>query len=131
MKRRLALTAALLVSTLSHAGHADAAGGRCRQYEPLLAELAPKRGWDINRMSRIMYRESRCQPTVVNRRGGDSGLLQVHPITWQFLSTKFGVPMSQMRPWLLDPANNVRAGVALCDFWRNAGRSCYAPWVVR
>lgn len=129
MKRRIALTAALLLGTVVP-GHAYAGSGRCAQYESLLTAYAPRGGWNVAKMSRIMFRESRCQPTVVNRRGGDSGLLQVHPITWQFLSTKFGVPMSQMRPWLLDPANNVQAAALLCNFWRQAGRSCYQPWVV-
>ena len=131
MKRRIAFTAALLLGSLTHAGQADAAGGRCRQWEELLVAHAPKKGWDVARMSRIMFRESRCQANVVNKRGGDSGLLQVHPITWPWLSDKFGVPMSQMRAWLLEPANNVRAGAALFDFWRRAGRSGYQPWAVR
>lgn len=54
----------------------DADGSQtCEQYEPLLA-MYP--GWDVARMSRIMWRESRCEPWAHNTRTGDRGLLQTH-----------------------------------------------------
>lgn len=130
MKRRIALTAALLLGTVMP-GHAAAGSGRCAQYEQLLTTYAPRGGWNVAKMSRIMFRESRCAADAVNRKGRDTGLLQAHPITWRFLSTKFGVPMTDIQTWLKVPANNVRAGAALCEFWRTAGRGCYLPWVVR
>ena len=63
------------------------------------------------------------------RSGGDSGLLQIHPVSWPWLSASFGVRVN--RAWLLDPVNNVRAAARLCEFWRRAGKSCYQPWAVR
>jgi hypothetical protein len=102
---------------------------RCTQYEPLLAQYAPRGGWDVRRMSKIMWRESRCQAAVVNRRGGDTGLLQIHPINWSYLSSKFGVTVN--RAWLQNPTNNVRAAAALCTFARRAWGTCYRPWAVR
>jgi hypothetical protein len=131
MKRRIAISAAALLGSLLPVSHADAAAGRCPQYEALLTIWAPRGGWSVVRMSRIMFRESRCDAKAVNKRGGDSGLLQAHPIVWPFLSKKFGVPMADMRPWLLDPVNNIRAGAALFEFWHRAGRSGYQPWAVR
>lgn len=127
MKRRLALTAALLLGSLTHAGQADAAAGRCTSYEPLLAELAPKRGWDVNRMSRYMFRESRCTPHVRSRTR-DTGLLQINDINLQYLTRKMGrtITIDALR----DPATNIQAAALLCTFWRQAGRSCYQPWAL-
>lgn len=103
-----------------------AAVGRCPQFEQLLAAQAARTGWNVTKMSRTMFRESRCQTDAVNRRGGDSGLLQIHPVSWPWLSTKLGVTVT--RSWLLNPTNNVTAAATLCVFWRNAGKSCYRPW---
>lgn len=48
--------------------------GACVGAIPLLEYWNP--GWDVARMSRIMYRESRCQPEASN--SCCSGLLQMH-----------------------------------------------------
>jgi hypothetical protein len=127
------LTAILIASTLTFGAFAPPVEAwtstqRCRSYEPLMVQHAPKGGWDVRRMSYYSWRESRCQPAIVNRTGRDTGLFQIHPVTWPWLSTKFGVPTWQIQSWLKVPANNVRAAAALCSFWRRAGRSCYQPW---
>lgn len=130
MRRRLwlrcaafSLLAATFVST-----PADAFG-RCTQWEPLLQQFAPAGGWNVAKMSRTMMRESSCQPQVVNKRGGDTGLLQIHPVTWPWLSDHFGFTVT--RAALQQPAFNVQAAAALCQFWRNArhqSSACYRPW---
>jgi hypothetical protein len=125
MKKLVAALLALTSITAISPTTADA-GGRCSKYEHLLVQHAPRGGWDVARMSGYMYRESRCLPAVVNARGGDTGLLQIHPINWSYLSRKFGVTVN--RAWLQNPANNVRAAAQLCRYWRYAGRSCYQPW---
>lgn len=100
--------------------------GRCTQYEPMLLELAPPGGWDIAKMSRTMWRESRCEPWALNKRTNDAGLLQVNPINYTFLRGKLGEWVDK---WTLqDPRQNIRASALLCTFWRNAGSSCYQPW---
>lgn len=131
MKRTLigALALVTFAAPTTAAAAPSHMASRCTQYEPLLAQLAPRGGWDVRRMSKIMHRESRCLPGVVNRRGGDTGLLQIHPINWSYLSGKFGVTVD--RAWLQNPANNVRAAAALCTFARRAWGSCYRPWAVR
>lgn len=127
MKKVLHTTVvAIIIASSAPAAPADAATGRCKQYETMLLELAPAGGWNILKMSRTMWRESRCQPTAVNRRGGDSGLLQIHPVSWQWLTGKMGTTVNRQR--LLDPDFNIRAAAALCTFWRKAGSSCYRPW---
>ena len=93
----------------------------------LLQAFAPKRGWDINRMSRTMFRESRCTPHVRSRTQ-DTGLLQINDVNLTYLSRKMGFPVTIDA--LRDPAINVQAAALLCTFWRNAGRSCYQPWAL-
>lgn len=130
IRRTIAATLAVaaLSAAVPAAEPATAWSGQCTRYEPLLRTYAPRGGWDINRMSYYMWRESRCLPWVVNVTGNDTGLLQFHPITWPWIAHKFRIPLWRVQAWLKDPANNVRAGAALCTFWRSAGRSCYQPW---
>ena len=125
MKRTIAATIAALTIGITPAP-AHSAAGRCTQYEQLLAINAPKGGWNIAKMSRTMWRESRCQPTATNRTGHDAGLLQIHPISWRWLEQRLNTPINGRT--LLDPTLNIRAAAALCTYWRQAGRSCYRPW---
>lgn len=99
--------------------------GRCTQFEPLLAELAPVGGWDVDKMSRYMWRESRCWPGVRSRTS-DSGLLQINDVNHRFLRTALGEWVD--RYTLLDPGQNVRAAAALCTYWARTGAGCYTPW---
>lgn len=120
----------LTVSALGSPAHAESRlSGRCVQYEPALRYAAGWTGWSVSRMSYLMWRESRCQASVVNVSGGDSGLLQIHPVSWPWLSRKFGVTVT--RQWLQHPHNNIAAGAALYRFWQRAGYSGYHPWAVR
>ena len=80
-----------------------ASNGRCVGYEPLLRRYSP--GWDVARMSRIMYRESRCKPGVRNRSGA-TGLLQIMPLHCRWLA---GCSVAALR----QPAYNIRAAAAL------------------
>jgi hypothetical protein len=100
------------------AGSSASAGGRCVGWEPLLAEYSP--GWSVERMSRIMYRESRCRPEVRNRSGA-TGLLQVMASHCRWL-------VEQMGEWctagkLQDPDYNVRAAATL---WLEQGYQAWA-----
>lgn len=138
--------------------HGSSIAGRCTQWEPLLAELAPPTGWDVVRMSRYMARESVCCPQVLTDDGwrttqggdrfdgdcnlthiarwnhrSDAGLLQVNGINYDparclntCLSVWLDTPVNLTT--LGDPWLNVRAAARLCEFWVNAGRSCYQPW---
>jgi hypothetical protein len=94
-------------------GSSAVVDGRCVGWEPLLADYSP--GWSIERMSRIMYRESRCQPAVRNRSGA-TGLLQIMPMHCAWLA---GCSVQMLR----DAAYNIRAGAAL---WRRQGYQAWA-----
>jgi len=122
--------AALLLVTTSITGlpaNADAAAGRCRAYEPLLQQLAPKGGWDVNRMSRYMWRESRCTPHV-RSRSQDTGLLQINDVNLSYLSRKMGFPVTIAA--LRNPATNIQAAALLCSYARKAWGNCYQPWAL-
>ena len=99
------------------AGDPGSSGGRCVGWEPLLRYYSP--GWDVARMSRIAYRESRCRPEVRNRSGA-TGLLQLMPAHCRWLDDALGEPCSVAR--LQTPEYLIRAAAAL---WARDG---YAPW---
>jgi hypothetical protein len=99
--------------------------GRCTQWEDLLTTYAPARGWDVERMSRLAWRESNCWAEIRSRTS-DSGLLQINDITLSFLNDALGETVDPFT--LMDPVQNIRAAAALCDFWARNGSSCYQPW---
>jgi soluble lytic murein transglycosylase-like protein len=99
--------------------------GRCTQWEDLLAAHAPARGWDVHRMSKLMWVESRCWPEIRSRTS-DTGLMQINDINLPFLRNVLGEDVSR---WTLtDPVQNVRAAAALCDYWASRRSTCYQPW---
>jgi hypothetical protein len=100
--------------------NSDSANGRCVGAEPLLAYYSP--GWSVERMSRIMYRESRCSPRVRNGSSGSTGLLQVMPSNCRYLAAQMGEPCTVAR--LSEPVYNVRAAREL---WEYDG---YRPWAL-
>lgn len=125
MKRALAMF--LMTTSLAGVPKADAAAGRCSQYESALTALAPKGGWDVNRMSRYMFRESRCTANVRSRTR-DSGLLQINDVNLPYLSNKLGAPVTS---WLLmNPTYNIWSAARLCEYARRAWGNCYAPWAL-
>ena len=99
--------------------------GRCTQWEPLLTELAPAGGWDVERMSGYTWRETRCWPGLRSRTS-DSGLLQINDVNLPWLRRVLGEWVD--RYTLLDARQNIRAAAALCVYWRNAGKGCYQAW---
>src|SRR4051812_44240978 len=64
----------LSTTTVDYRFTNESANGRCIGAEPLLTRYGPN--WNVIRMSRIMYRESRCNPLVRNKQSGSTGLLQ-------------------------------------------------------
>jgi membrane-bound lytic murein transglycosylase MltF len=80
----------------------------------MLARYSP--GWDVQHMSRIMYRESRCNPGAYNRSGA-TGLLQVLKSHCGWLAPRIGGCN------LTSAEYNIRAGAQL---WANGGYSHWA-----
>jgi hypothetical protein len=127
MFTKAAVGAIVALTTLVPMECAQRAGDRsCPQHEATLETFAPEAGWSVARMSRIMWRESRCDPTAWNARGHASGLLQVTPISYPYLREALGEWVDR---WTLqDPEQNVRASAALFDYWAKAGKDGYRPW---
>ena len=98
--------------------------GRCTQFEALLASNAPPGGWDVKKMSQLMWRNSRCDPT--KRWPTSAGLFRVSTVNASYLASALHQKVDGTT--LLDPTTNTRAAAALCAQWRQAGKSCYAPW---
>jgi len=106
-----ALIGGILVGTAARADGATVR--RCPQWEALMAA----HGLPVATFTRIMHRESRCQPGAVNRRTGDTGLLQLNPVVWRdqrpwvkALRARCGAPT---RAAALDPAVNVCVAAGL------------------
>ncbi len=95
-------------------GDSGSSNGRCVGYEGMLARYSP--GWDVQKMSRIMYRESRCNPGAYNPSGA-TGLLQVLKSHCGWLAPRIGGCN------LTSASYNIRAGAEL---WKNGGYSHWA-----
>jgi hypothetical protein len=98
----------------SSGGSSASSNGRCVGYEGLLAQYSP--GWSVERMSRIMYRESRCNPGAYNPSGA-TGLLQVLKSHCGWLAPRVG-PCN-----LTNASYNIRASAEL---YRNGGSDHWA-----
>ena len=96
----------------------DSANGRCVGAEGLLSEYA-RVGWSIERMSRIMYRESRCLPLVRNASGA-TGLLQIMPSNCRYIARQLGESCTVAK--LQVPEFNIRAATTLFEY------DGYGPW---
>ena len=81
---------------------APTATGPCAEWVPLLQAHSP--GWDISHFQRIMFRESRCDPSARNPSGA-SGLMQIMPF-WANGGHLRHCGISS-RTDLFDPAKNV------------------------
>jgi soluble lytic murein transglycosylase-like protein len=100
--------------------------GRCTQWEPLLEAHAERTGWDVERMSRIAYRESRCIADIRSKTS-DTGVLQVNDINHRYLSEALGFEVTVES--LKIPEINIAAAAALCEYWTLRRSGCYQPWV--
>lgn len=94
----------------------------CPQYEVLLEAFNP--GWDVKKMSRIMWRESNCQPEIRSRTR-DTGLMQINDVNHEYLSRRWGVEITLDA--LKNPTINVMAAAELFRYWNRQGNG-YQPW---
>lgn len=95
----------------------------CPQYEELLELFNP--GWDVKKMSGIMYRESNCLPWI-RSRSRDAGLLQINEVNHEWLSEQFGFKVNYWH--MLNPASNIAAAAKLFRFWERHNGDGYQPW---
>ena len=98
----------------------------CPQWEHLLEEHNP--GWDIKKMSRIMWRESNCRPEVRSRTR-DTGLMQINDINHRYLTDRLNTRIDSNT--LTNPELNVAAAAALWQYWDQHTNNGYQPWRTR
>lgn len=114
--RRVLVAVAIGVSSLALPAHVDAVS-RCREWEAAAVAV----GWkpsNVTRLSKIMWRESRCDPQAYNGRHRDRsyGLLQINTkVTrridlWSELQRRCGLTS---RDQLFDPVTNLSCGLML------------------
>lgn len=113
LKLIMALT---LILSLSTPAHASAAANSCSKWEPLLVQHFPAKVVPV--MSRIAYRESRCNPSslsVVRTSTGrpDVGLLQIQG-SWATV-TRLVCKKQDVIKALLNPQCNVKVARYLYD----------------
>lgn len=101
----------------------------CQEWIP----LAVQQGWPADRdiletLASVMYRESRCQPTVVNPTSPDHGLLQVNEIHRAYVEQLYGMPFEEA---MADPARNLNFAWHLYSELEAQGRCGWEPWSLR
>lgn len=120
------LAAGLLLGALLAGTAARAEGStvrRCPQWEPLMAA----HGLPVATFSRIVHRESRCDPRAWNARSHDAGLAQLNRVIWRdqrpwvrALRASCGAPVQSAA---FDPNVNLCLAAGL---WRHEG---LRPWL--
>lgn len=140
MRKRI-LTPVILSLSLLATSPAEAAGsppeGRdsavCIKY----VNLARKVGWpksDRWMLEKVMWRESRCQPTSIGRNRNtkgevtsqDWGLLQINDASWVRYLRDLGIIKS--REDLTNPRTNLTAALALRTYSVERGLSPWHQW---
>lgn len=94
----------------------------CPDWWPIALDV----GWTVDEMptlDRIMWNESRCDPTVVSSTY-DYGLVQVNRRTWQSTMAENGWTMND----LLDPVIGLTAGLVVADAATAMGWCRFDPW---
>lgn len=115
MAEQVAIANALVLERAPSWSHCPSLYGVALESWPGAAE-------DWARLDYIMWRESRCRPTVVNRYGC-VGLLQV----CRGNHARLGLTRADLQ----DAATNIATGYTLCQESLQAGRSCWRPWWTR
>jgi soluble lytic murein transglycosylase-like protein len=96
-------------------------GSRCPDLYPVVVEHWPNAALHWPLLDKILWRESRCRPNVINRYGC-VGLMQICRINHR----RLGVTRAD----LLDAGTNIEIGYRLCLEQTRARRSCWRPWWV-
>ena len=114
------MLASLLIAGVLSVGPAAAPQGTCPQWEPMLRALE----MPVKDFSRIMWRESRCDPSKVGDRNyirPSVGLLQVQA-TWSSLTKLVCRTKKRPEQALLSPACNLAVAEQLYQI------SGFKPW---
>jgi soluble lytic murein transglycosylase-like protein len=95
-------------------------GSRCPELYAVAVEHWPGAALHWPMLDLIFWRESRCNPSAINRRSGTRGLMQITRGNLRRLGVSYADA--------LDPAVNIATGYRLCLQSMEYGRSCWRPW---
>lgn len=109
--------------------------GKCGEWRSLALSLGwPESEWPT--LNKVMWRESRCQPTALNGRdpnGGSSGLLQINHY-WcrpsRYTPNGWLQDQGVLKECadLFDPTTNLRAGIKIFTYSLNKNSNGWNPW---
>lgn len=110
--------------------------GKCGEYHDLAISVGwPEAEWPM--LSKIMFRESRCNPMSHNKTdptsAGSRGLIQINgswclPNRWNPTGYLQALGILTDCDGLWDPATNLRAGVALYNYSLAKHGNGWVPW---
>ena len=94
--------------------------GKWKMYSPAVAstilEQAHQFGFDPIFLMAVIENESSFNPSIVGSHG-EVGLMQITPVTAQWISEKYGVTYKG-KGTLFDPVSNIKIGAAYLSFLR-------------
>jgi hypothetical protein len=137
MRKALSLLFVVVISLTSVQGasahHVKESTGRCPQYEKLAVSLGWKKA-EIPELSRVMWRESRCQHSAVNqnkRKDGsvwskDLGLMQINDYSWRRWLKAQGVITADSD--LFTPSVNLKAALLIWKYGKNRHGNGWIAW---
>jgi len=130
MMRHIALVATMVLTTLTvQATQAAAASDKCPEWK----DAALDAGWSEQqwpRVDAIIWRESRCNPDVHNKRGRDNsyGLMQLN---MKAHKSWVGPMVDGDFDRLFDPVTNLTVAKVLFDKAKKAYKCGWQPWVTK
>jgi len=108
--------------------------GKCAEWYPLAIEVGwPEAEWPT--LDRVLFRESRCDPTVTSRHD-DRGLLQIHPPSWCKPNRYNDIGWLQAQGVinecddLFDPRTNLLAGYNIYLYGVEKHGYGWGPWSI-
>lgn len=108
----------------------DPYSSACEQFSALAVNI----GWPLDQrtvLESIIYRESRCNPSAVNRKdpnGGSRGLMQINGF-WNSWLIERGIITKKSD--LLQAQTNLRAGLEIYNYGLDRYGFGWGPWSVK
>ena len=99
---------------------------KCQEWFPIAIEV----GWPndpaiLEKLGRVMFRESRCQPDAISK-SGDYGVTQINRTSHKrWVEELFAMPFEES---MLDPTLNLRFAYLLYEATEESGGCGWKPW---
>jgi soluble lytic murein transglycosylase-like protein len=103
---------------------------------PQFWDTALQVGWkwkDLEKLDKIMYRESRCKPVAFNKKdpnGGSRGLVQINGFWTPWLKQRGVLSPPKASQGLFNPAINLLAALHIYNYGVDRYGEGWGPWRV-